>query len=203
MNPYVQCEGLVLAGGQSTRMQGQNKALIELNGAPLLAHAIDQLKDHCTQVSIAAGTHQQQYQMQFGDHRLLQDNSTEGPLAGIIAGLRALEVGQWLITSPCDAPLAGRHWASALLNAQASNPSRQAFYIEHANSPYYAHALWHQSVISILEDALTQGKRSIKGCLSQISALAVTLPIDYQGSFDNLNSAQDVANLRMKLSSTE
>lgn len=203
MNPYVPCEGLVLAGGQSTRMQGQNKALIELNGACLLAHAIGQLNSHCARVSIAAGTHKQQYQTQFADHTLLEDSGTEGPLAGLIVGLNTLEAADWLITSPCDTPLAGQDWSKALLQAQTDNADCKAFFIEHSGSPHYAHALWHKSVIPIMEDALNRGKCSIKGCLSQIGALPVTLPNDYKGRFDNLNSAQDVANLRIKLGATE
>ena len=38
--------GVVLAGGQSRRMDGREKALIELAGRPLIAHAIVQWRIH-------------------------------------------------------------------------------------------------------------------------------------------------------------
>ena len=37
--------GVILAGGLSTRMGGQDKALLDLSGSPLIKHAIDRLEN--------------------------------------------------------------------------------------------------------------------------------------------------------------
>lgn len=199
MKPYVTCDGLVLAGGQSTRMQGQNKALILLNDIPLLSYALGQLTPYCTTTRIAAGSHQALYAPFAKHHPLLTDSGTAGPVAGLLAGLQALAPHQWLICSPCDTPLAGSSWVEALLKEQLAQPNRTAFYIKHEGSAHYAHSLWHHSVKPIVENTLIHGRRSLKACLDQADAQAVTLGADYKGSFDNLNTPQEVENLRQNL----
>ena len=49
--------GLILAGGQSRRMQGQDKGLQMLNGQMLVAHVIARLRPQLGQVWLCANRH--------------------------------------------------------------------------------------------------------------------------------------------------
>ena len=74
--------GVVLAGGQSTRV-GSDKAMAELGGRTLLARAFDTLSGFCELVIIAG-------RERGPGHRCIPDwpRTDMGPLAGIAAALR-------------------------------------------------------------------------------------------------------------------
>ena len=79
--------GLILAGGQSRRMGGKDKALLELGGKPLLQHAIDRLRGQVTELAISSNRPAASY----ADFSLpvIADRLADyqGPLAGTEAGL--------------------------------------------------------------------------------------------------------------------
>lgn len=77
---------VILAGGQASRMGGQDKGLIQLNGQPLIQHVIDKLAPQSPTLLINANRNQSQYQ-QFAP--VISDEFPDypGPLGGIHAGL--------------------------------------------------------------------------------------------------------------------
>lgn len=76
---------VILAGGQASRMGGQDKGLIQLNGQPLVQHVIDKLAPQTPTLLINANRNQSQYQ-QFAP--VISDEFPDypGPLGGIHAG---------------------------------------------------------------------------------------------------------------------
>jgi len=104
-DPTVLLTGVVLAGGRAERMGGHDKGLLPLAGAPLVARAIRRLRPQVVDVLISANRNLESYR-QFGC-RVIQDGQGEqfrGPLAGILAALRAAET-PYVLTAPCDSPL--------------------------------------------------------------------------------------------------
>jgi molybdopterin-guanine dinucleotide biosynthesis protein A len=90
--------GYVLAGGRSSRM-GQDKAMLLLDGRPLVEHAVVKLKRLCAKVSILANTRALESYA-----RIVPDNvSGYGPLGGIEAALRDSEFA-WNLILPVDMP---------------------------------------------------------------------------------------------------
>jgi molybdopterin-guanine dinucleotide biosynthesis protein A len=90
--------GYVLAGGRSSRM-GQDKAMLLLDGRPLVEHAVEKLKRLCATVSILANTRALE---SFAP--IVPDNvSGYGPLGGIEAALRDSEYA-WNLILPVDMP---------------------------------------------------------------------------------------------------
>lgn len=96
--------GLVLAGGQGSRMGGVDKGLQLHAGLPLARHALERLRPQVAKLLINANRHLASYEA-FGVP-VLPDALTgyPGPLAGFLAGLAACDT-PWLVTVPCDAPL--------------------------------------------------------------------------------------------------
>jgi molybdopterin-guanine dinucleotide biosynthesis protein A len=79
--------GLLLAGGRSERMGGDDKCLVELGGRPLLAHAIERLRPQVGSLVLNANGDARRF-ARF-DLPVVADTVTgfAGPLAGILAGM--------------------------------------------------------------------------------------------------------------------
>ena len=97
---------IILAGGLGSRLGGANKALVQLNGQPLITYILQQLS-HCSEhIVISANRDIAQFQ-QYGYPVCpdLPDYSQMGPLAGIVsAAQRMPQHIQYLQVIPCDLP---------------------------------------------------------------------------------------------------
>ncbi|WP_322920746.1 molybdenum cofactor guanylyltransferase [Nocardioides renjunii] len=78
--------GVVLAGGTAARMDGVDKASIELDGRTLLAHALDALVD-AVEVVVVAPT---AVPTERPVTTVLEDPPRGGPVAGLLTGVDAL-----------------------------------------------------------------------------------------------------------------
>lgn len=79
--------GAVLAGGQSRRMGGQDKALMPLAGRPLIGHVIDRLTPQVDRLGINANGDPERFSP-FGVPVFADTISGHaGPLAGILAAM--------------------------------------------------------------------------------------------------------------------
>ena len=95
--------GLILAGGRGQRLGGVDKGLQPWCGVPLVDHALARLAPQVGQMLISANRNAADYAGR--GLRVLADASDDfpGPLAGILAGLRAATT-PWLAVVPCDSP---------------------------------------------------------------------------------------------------
>ena len=132
-----QVTGVILAGGQSRRMGGGDKGLLELAGRPMLAHVIERLAP-------AGGPPRHQRQRRSGAVRgfglpVVADTIADfaGPLAGVLAGMRwsraNTPAARWIATAAGDAPLLPTRPGGALPpgargigRAASRSPSRAA-----------------------------------------------------------------------------
>jgi len=96
--------GLVLAGGRGQRLGGVDKGLQPWRGVALVDHALARLAPQVRTVMISANRNAAEYALRSA--QVLPDASDDfpGPLAGILAGLRAAAT-PWLAVAPCDCPL--------------------------------------------------------------------------------------------------
>ncbi|WCM91329.1 molybdenum cofactor guanylyltransferase [Acidovorax sp. NCPPB 2350] len=112
--------GLVLAGGQGTRMEGRDKGLQPFHGVPLASHALDRLRPQVAegQLMVSANRHLDRYAA-FGAP-VIEDAMPghPGPLAGMLAGLDRCAT-PWLLTVPCDVPRFPADLARRLAEAAA------------------------------------------------------------------------------------
>lgn len=79
--------GLILAGGQSRRMQGLEKSLVEFHGRRLIEHVFDRLTGQVGEIVVNANGAPDRFS--FLDVPIVADRIAgyAGPLAGIHAGL--------------------------------------------------------------------------------------------------------------------
>ena len=183
--------GLILAGGQSRRMQGQDKGLQMLNGQMLVAHVIARLRPQLGQVWLCANRHLSQYET-FG-LPVFSDESAYlgmGPLAGITSFTAHLpDEYTHVQIAPCDTPFLPAD-LSARLYAAACAHNALAAYPQTAEGAHYSCALLHRSLLASAASHLNGGQRSLHGWLAQHRALAVA-GFD-EADFANINTSEQL-----------
>lgn len=95
----MEITAVILAGGKSSRM-GKDKGLIEVNGKPMIQHAIDTLQELKVPILIVANNPLYE---QFNCPVFSDEIPDKGPLGGIYTALMHAETESVLILS-CDTP---------------------------------------------------------------------------------------------------
>lgn len=108
---------IVLAGGQGSRMQGQDKGLVHFGEHRLIDHALARLaqQTHTPQSTLISANRNADIYAQLG-HPVLTDTVPDypGPLAGFLTGMSCCTT-PWLLSVPCDCPLFPLDLAERLL----------------------------------------------------------------------------------------
>ncbi|HIL03774.1 MAG TPA: molybdenum cofactor guanylyltransferase [Candidatus Thioglobus autotrophicus] len=94
---------VILSGGRSSRMQGEDKGLILLNDKPLISYVVDVVNDKAGRLLISANRNIEKYQS-YGEVIVDELTDFQGPLAGISTALSKTNT-TYLLTLPCDSPL--------------------------------------------------------------------------------------------------
>jgi len=108
------CSAAILTGGLNTRMQGRNKAFMQLGGRRFLARVLDTVSaclDDCLIVTRQTGLYRE-WPVKIVADRL----AVRSPLAGIHAGLLSMRSEFALVTS-CDTPFLKKAVVKRLLAA--------------------------------------------------------------------------------------
>lgn len=96
--------GVILAGGQGSRMGGADKGWVEFDGIPLVRHVLARLTPQTGRVLIVANRSLDRYR-QLGAEVISDEiQGFQGPLAGIHAALSHITTPLALVV-PTDAPL--------------------------------------------------------------------------------------------------
>ena len=187
MRPSI--TGLVLAGGQGSRLGGLDKGLVEVAGRPLVAHVLARFAPQVDAVLVNANRNLDAYAA-YG-HPVVADTHADypGPLAGIASGLVACR-SPLLAVAPCDTPflptdLVTRLYATLDLHAAEIAVARVAGELQ----PVFA--LMRGSLGPAL-DAFLRGKRRKLLAWYEQHRLAVA-DFDEPDAFRNLNTAEDCA----------
>src|SRR5258708_8685333 len=99
----LEVTGVVLAGGQGSRMGGIDKGLQPFRGKPMVAHVVERLAPQVDELLVNANRNAEAY-AKLG-HRVIADEieGFAGPLAGFERGLAHAQ-GTLVVTAPCDSP---------------------------------------------------------------------------------------------------
>lgn len=188
--------GLLLAGGQARRMGGGDKCLVELDGKPMLLHAIDRLGPQVATLAINANGDPGRFAA--FELPIIADvvPGFAGPLAGVLTGMTWLsdmvsETG-WLVTVATDTPFFPRDLVAELLAAALDDQAQVAFAASDGRT-HPVFGLWHLSLREALARALMEeDERKIDRFAARHRVRTVTFQ---SGSFDpffNVNRPQDV-----------
>ncbi len=188
--------GLILAGGQSTRMGGGDKGFREVGGVPILTRVLTRVGPQVDRLAINANGDPER----FAECELpvIADDLADfpGPLAGILAGMDyAAEMtnASHILSVAADCPFLPVDLAQRLKAVTQLRQARVAV----AHSGGYAQptiALWDISLRHDLREALTaEGLRKIDIFTARYPAASaewLTEPFD---PFFNANTPEDLA----------
>jgi molybdopterin-guanine dinucleotide biosynthesis protein A len=190
----VRIDGIILAGGASSRM-AVPKPLVQFRGATLLDAVIARASPQVDRLAInVAHTDTETYSARFSQ-TVLPDLYTEklGPLCGIVTGLSWCEA-DWLATFPCDTPFLPRDLVAQLAEHAAEKPV--------VAKGAQVCGLWPKSCLDKLKAGLESGTlRSVIGAVEALSGTACEIAAP-DNAFFNINTKDDLAEA-LRLSASE
>jgi len=187
--------GVILAGGQARRMGGQNKALIEFRGKPLLAHAMERLGPQVETMILSANGDPSAY-TEFGLHVVPDSIEDGGPLAGILAAMEWARAqrpaANWLISVAVDTPLFPTDLVARLCEAVGREQSAVARSDGRLHPTF---GLFDLNLIGDLRAYLGSGKRKADRWSGVADAIRADFAADPYDPFINANTLEDLVNL--------
>jgi molybdopterin-guanine dinucleotide biosynthesis protein A len=193
--------GLVLAGGQGSRMGGADKGLQLFNAVPLALHAAQRLAPQVGAVALNANRNLAEYTA-FG-MPVWPDTIAEhpGPLAGFIAGLASCRT-PYLVTVPCDSPLFPVDLVARLaaaLDAQAGRVALAAARDEDGSlRPQPVFCMMRADMAGHLARFVAAGGRKVGVWAAELDRIIVPFdqPGDDRQAFANVNTEDELRALQ-------
>lgn len=187
MRCLTEVTGVVLAGGRATRMGGQDKGLINLNGQPLFEHVISKLAPQVSNVVISANRNRDKYQSV--GLNVLSDTLPDypGPLAGMLSVMKQRN-SEWFLFCPCDTPNIPDDLALKLWEKKGVAP---AAWVNDGERDHPTIVLLHKKLTAPLENYLASGERRVTLFLREAGGHAVLFPNQKQ-NFININTLEDL-----------
>ena len=182
--------GILLAGGQGSRMGGVDKGLVELAGRPMAAHALERLAPQVDALLINANQNLPAWQA-FG-HPVFGDDigGFAGPLAWLHAGLLRAQ-HPFVVTAPCDSPFLPadlvERLAAALHAADAQLAVAKTF-----GQPHPVFCLCRRNLADHLGAFLAAGGRKIDRWYGSLKVVEVAFD-DEEAAFRNVNTRDELA----------
>lgn len=184
----AQISGLILAGGLATRMGGQDKGLILLDGRPLIAHVTERLLPQIATLVINCNRNHDRYRA-YAD-TVIGDELPDfpGPLAGIQAGLRACAT-DWVMIVPCDMPFLPTDEVEQLRTALPADAIAACAESGGQLQPLVL-LVQREAGLRSVTAALQQGERKVERWVRSLPAIEVHF--DDGDAFRNLNSLDEL-----------
>jgi len=196
MSPHIAASditGLVLAGGQGSRMGGVDKGLQLLGDLPLALHALQRLRPQVGTVMVNANRNLLEYE--FLGAPVFPDASGDfaGPLAGFLAGLTYCET-PFLLTVPCDVPefpmdLAER-LGEVLVREHADIAMAASLEGDGVVHRQPVFCLMRVELRDDLERFVAEGGRKVGAWVERHTAVVV--PFEQAGAFANVNTLEEL-----------
>jgi molybdopterin-guanine dinucleotide biosynthesis protein A len=172
---------------------GADKALVEMNGAPMIAHVAKRFAPQVGALAISANGDARRFDF-LGLEVIADDAPATGPLAGVAAALAWARHRGFaaLATAPCDAPFVPLDLV-ARLNA-APGPLAVAACARRIEPLF---ALWSVDALDALNAARAAGETSPRAALIALGAAHVAF--ENADGFANLNTPGQLAAARARV----
>lgn len=191
--------GVILAGGQATRMGGGDKGLLRLGSGCLLEHVIDRLGPQVAGLALNANGDPARFD-RFGLPVLADSiDGFAGPLAGVLAGMdwAASQGAETIVTAAADTPFFPADLVPRLLLASegmihplvlSATPDPERGPVRH---PTFG--LWPVFLRDDLRAALQDGVRKVVVWTERHSGREALFPVSRFDPFFNVNTPEDLA----------
>lgn len=202
--PHESIAGIVLAGGRSRRMGGRDKAQLLLGGRSMLVMVIDRMRPQVGALAVSAND--DAIRRLELDLPVLADAefSYEGPLAGILAGMRwarrEMPSANWIATAATDTPFLPPSLVHRLLSASPRSTIARLAASRGRMHPVFG--LWPIDLAPALGKWLADGaSRKVRDWVASIPHVVVKFDeVDGSDPFFNVNTPEDASVARSLLS---
>jgi molybdopterin-guanine dinucleotide biosynthesis protein A len=184
--------GAIIAGGRSSRMEGREKAFLELASKPVILHVIEQFEPQVDQLVINANGDAARFS-EFG-LEVIPDvmTSLTTPLAGLHAALKFTKsvAADVLVTVPSDTPFLPFNLVAKLLEKAVV---RGAAIAASGDQEHYIIGAWKTELLDDLETAIASDNLfRVKDWAHRASAQKVEWPVKPHDPFFNVNAPEDL-----------
>lgn len=191
----IKIDGGILAGGLSSRMQGQDKGLQLYQGKAMVDHIAQAMRPFVDKLIINCNQNLSVYSLRADE--ICSDAITgfKGPLAGLHSILSTTQA-DYVLVSPCDTPKLTEQYGQTMF-------SELNHYLQHNDSPavpiavrtpdkhHPLHLLIHRSYGEILKRSLEEGERKVMKWMTDQQAIWLSFTRNTD-QFDNINTLQDL-----------
>ena len=199
--------GVILAGGQSRRMGGGDKGLLDLAGKPMLAHVVERLAPQVGRIVLNANGDPARFAAFALSVVADPLSGFPGPLAGVLAGMRwsraNAPTARWIATAAGDAPLLPADLVARCLEALQERPGAIAL-AQSGGELHPVIGLWPVALADDLEAQLGAGVRKVLAWTDRHGTVPVPFPFVRVGKveldpFFNANTPEELDALRNAL----
>jgi molybdopterin-guanine dinucleotide biosynthesis protein A len=151
--------GLILAGGKSTRM-GYDKGLLNWQGKPHRYFLADLLTDLCEKVFISCNS--TQIADISPDYKGLEDQFLDlGPFGGLLSAFNQYPAHAWLIIA-CDLPLLDKESITNLISARDSSKFATTYINSDDQLPEPLLTIWEPKAYPAMQQSYQSGNSSLR-----------------------------------------
>jgi molybdopterin-guanine dinucleotide biosynthesis protein A len=179
---------------------GQDKALIELAGKPLILHVLDRTSKIVDEtVVVVRSENQTETFERLLSHKanvVVDEHKEQSPVVGALAGFKSAR-GEYSLLLPCDTPFVSSQVAQFLLdicvNKSAVIPRWPNRYIEPLQAAYHT-----KSALIAAKKALEEGKLDLQSMIARLRGVRYVSTIALQQmdtkllTFFNVNTFEDL-----------
>lgn len=186
-----QISAVILAGGLSRRMQGEEKALSRLNGKPLISFVLARLSPQIDTIYLNINRSIEAYRALYPNLPVYSDVPTDfkGPLGGMLAGLERIK-SDYVLFVPCDTPFLPANLLQKLMTTLNINEAQIA-YAHDGERAHPTFALIHRSVLAALRTYLASGERRLYHFFKTQKSVATDFS-EQKAAFRNFNTPEDL-----------
>ncbi|PCJ28434.1 MAG: molybdenum cofactor guanylyltransferase [SAR86 cluster bacterium] len=199
-NMILQSEiaAVVLAGGKSSRMGYQDKALLTLHKKPLIEHVIENARNQVGSMVISVNNCPQKYE--YLQLPLIPDKlcNQAGPLSGIYSAMDWFHKEKkesdikYLACFAADVPYFPENIIALLSDSLESTGCKVAYCISGGQiQPLFS--LWSLDLLDDIKAALNRGVYGPKPLLPKLQSVMVDIPSSKPEYFLNINSPDSLA----------
>ncbi|MEO5364931.1 MAG: molybdenum cofactor guanylyltransferase [Magnetococcus sp. WYHC-3] len=197
--PHGPCRdvaGVILCGGLSRRMGGQDKGQMSWDGQTLLQRVVARFAPQQNETLLAVGHHTWAIHEAAGLTRVADRRpGSRGPLAGLEAAWLVTS-RNWLVTVPVDLPLLPLDLTWHLWSGR--DGERPVVAVA-GGRRHGVVALWPRTLADAVSAALDREEHGVAALLQRLNAREVVFPDPVDGEpdpFYNVNRPEDLARLQ-------
>jgi molybdopterin-guanine dinucleotide biosynthesis protein A len=189
------CTGVLVAGGQGTRLGGIAKGLLTLNGETIAARSVALFRALFADVIVVANAPAPYRALGV---RIEPDRiGGKGAPGGLHAALSAART-PWVFTAGCDMPFLEEASIRSLAARRCEGELAVVPMWKGVTQPL--HALWSRAALPIVERMITAGDPSLRAIVRGVGARIISeqawAAVDPTGrAFENANTAEDLVRL--------